>query len=416
MSVSELSVSDDLPLPRLTMVRQPIFDASLKVFAYKLVYFDEQSTSSAFLVDSTVATEFILDEYTSIHEAGENKRLPAWVTLPTSTATELNTNARPDELVVELDARTATQPAFAKAVEHLVSKGYQVSLEYFDFQPETLPILKLMSVIRFDVNRLEQPKYKKNIGKLLGHKRILCLAENIDTVELLEKCSEMGFDMFQGSFLSQPTSIAGEGSRRIDANQSSALQLVSALQKPGTTPEEIENIIQADPSLMYRLLRIVNSAAYSLVREITSIADTVVVLGHDQVRQLAMIVAMSNQSDKPSEMFRSLLVKARMCELLAKQTDSKNKGAYFLASVMSGLHLLLDTSMTSLLEQVPVTDDIRAAVLEGQGPIGDLLNQTGYYVEGYWDRISPDLDMANYDDVYSESLHWVNDVMGTEAY
>ena len=415
-----MSVSETVPaateLPRLSMVRQPIYDASLKVIAYKLLYKDEKSTSSAFLTDSNVATEIILDEYTSIHESGENKRLPAWVTLPTATATELSPNAQPDELVVELDANSASDASFAKAVGHLVSKGYQISLENFDFQPDTLPLLKKMTVIRFDAGRLDLPKYKKNLGKLLSYDKILCLAENIDTVELLEQCSEMGFDMFQGSFLSQPISLGEDKQQRIEGNQAAALQLVSMLQKPGVTPEEIEDIVQSDPGLTYRMLRIVNSTAYSLVRDITSIADTVVVLGFDQVRQLAMIMAMSNRSDKPAEMYRSLLVKSRMCELLAKQTDPENKSAYFLASVMSGLHLLMDTSMTSLLEQVPVSDEIRAAVLEGKGAIGELPRETGHYVEGYWDQISPDLDINNYDDVYHESLHWVNEMMGAEVY
>ncbi len=404
----------EIELPRLTMVRQPIYDASLKVVAYKLLYNDEESTSSAFLADSAVATTVILDEYTSICEAGKSKRLPAFVTLPASTASALHTNGEPDDLVVELDATDSGHQMFAQAVEHLIKSGYKISLENFDFQPGTLPLLKHMAVVRFDARRLEQPKYKKNLGKLLGHDRILCLAENIDTVALLEECAEMGFDMFQGSFLSQPTALSNEG-KRIEANQSAALQLVSALQQPNTTPEEIENIVQADPGLTYRLLRIVNSAAYSLVREITSIADTIVVLGYDQVRQLALIVAMSHKSDKPSEMYRSLLVKARMCELLARQSDPKNKSAYFLASVMSGLHLIMDTSMKSMLEQVPVTEQIRAAVLDGAGPLGEMLKQTSNYVEGYWDQVSPDLDIESYDEVYLESLHWVNEVMGTEA-
>ena len=414
MSVSENSVSEN-ELPRLTMVRQPIYDASLKVVAYKLLYKDEESTSSAFLADSAVATEMILDEYTSISEEGKSKRLPAWVTLPVSTANEINSNAKPEDLVVEMDANASGHQAFAQAVEHLVSKGYQISLENFDFQPGTLPLLKQMSVVRFDARRLDQPKYKKNLGKLLGHDKIHCLAEHIETVEGLEECAEMGFDMFQGSFLSQPKALSEDTGKRIESNQSAALQLVSALQQPNVTPEEIEGIVQVDPGLTYRLLRIVNSAAYSLVREITSIADTIVVLGYDQVRQLAMIVAMSNQSDKPSEMYRSLLVKARMCELLAKESDPKNKSAYFLASVMSGLHLLMDTSMTEMLEQIPVTEDIRTAVLEGKGPIGAMLKETGNYVEGYWDQVSPDLDIPHYDEVYGESLHWVNEVMGSEV-
>ena len=45
-----------------------------------------------------------------------------------------------------------------------------------------------------------------------------------------------------------------------------------------------------------------------------------------------------------------------------------------------------------------------------------MLEKTNNYVDGYWDQVSPDLDMASYDDAYSESLYWVNQLMGAEAY
>ena len=104
-----------------------------------------------------------------------------------------------------------------------------------------------------------------------------------------------------------------------------------------------------------------------------------------------------------------------MCEVIARKNDSRNNSAYFLAGIISVLHLLLDTTPKNLLKQLPVTDDIEAAVLDGIGSIGDVLNNCVHYEKGNWQDLGVDIDIDQYDFAYLESIRWVNELMGSSV-
>jgi len=170
-------------------------------------------------------------------------------------------------------------------------------------------------------------------------------------------------------------------------------------------------LIMRDPALTYKLLRIVNSAGYSLVRQVESIAEAIVLLGLEQVKKWATLIAMSSNQDKPEELSRSLLIRGRMCEEVARAAKLSNYGSYFMAGMMSGLHAMLDIERETMLEQVPLGDDIKEAVSLGQGPIGAVLRNVVNYENGDWDLLPPDLDGNIYDKAYRASLEWTQESM-----
>ncbi len=397
-------------IPTAIMVRQPIYDAELKVVSYKILYKDVEVAASTLLGDSEFAVQVMLEEYTSVFEAGEIKRLPAFIALPLGTATELRGSVNEGEIYVELDAGSASESAFLPCLKHLTEQGFKVVLGNYGFSELSDEIINLVSVVRLDVHGMSREQVEEQMMQLRCYEELLLLGERIDSVEVLEQCVELGFDLFQGQFLSKPRAMS-DG--KISANQTAVLQLIAELQDPNTTPEALEKIVEMDPVLTYKLLRIVNSAAYSLVREVTSIADTIVMLGFEQVKQLAIVISTSVESGKPMEMSRSMLIRGRMCEAVARQQDPGNKSAYFLAGTMSGLHLLLDTTQENLMKQLPVSDDIRAAILEGEGVIGKVLKNASHYEAGSWDDLSEEIDFDLYESAYMDGIRWVNEIMGS---
>ena len=189
------------------------------------------------------------------------------------------------------------------------------------------------------------------------------------------------------------------------------MQLIQELQSTKATPERLEELIIRDPALTYKLLRIVNSAGYSLVRQVESIAEAIVLLGLEQVKKWATLIAMSSNQDKPEELARSLLIRGRMCEEVARAAKLTNHGSYFMAGMMSGLHAMLDIERETMLEQVPLGDDIKEAVSLGQGPIGQVLRNVVNYENGDWDLLPSDLDGNIYDKAYRTSLEWTQESM-----
>ncbi|MEB3246176.1 MAG: HDOD domain-containing protein [Vampirovibrionales bacterium] len=65
-------------------------------------------------------------------------------------------------------------------------------------------------------------------------------------------------------------------------------QIVSLLSRPNTPASEIASLITVDPGLTSRVLRMVNSAAYGIQRQITSVQHAIMLLGFTTVRGLVL--------------------------------------------------------------------------------------------------------------------------------
>jgi HD-like signal output (HDOD) protein len=67
-----------------------------------------------------------------------------------------------------------------------------------------------------------------------------------------------------------------------------AQEVLALLSDPSTKPERLQSSLSRDPALSLQVLRISNSAYYRRGREITSLADAIVLLGFKTVQSLVM--------------------------------------------------------------------------------------------------------------------------------
>ena len=393
---------------QVLMARQPIFDRNQKVVAYELLYRTEDAQGHALFSNSEATSEVILNAYTSISDSGELKRVPAFINL---TRDILVGQQLPEvskkHIVLEILEDIEPDEDVIKAVTKLHAEGYRIAMDDFVYDPKYDALLKLAHIVKVDVLDLGMEEVSKQVKELKKHK-VTLLAEKIETHEQLEACVDLGFKLFQGHFLSKPKVVKG---KKIQGSQVALMQLIQELQSSQATPEKLEELIIRDPALTYKLLRIVNSAGYSLVRQVESVAEAIVLLGLEQVKKWATLIAMSSNQEKPEELSRSLLIRGRMCEEIAQAQKLNNYGSYFMAGMMSGLHALLDIERESMLEQVPLGDDIKNAVSLGQGEIGQVLRNVVNYENGDWDLLPSDLDGTLYETAYKASLEWTQESM-----
>ncbi|WP_415903435.1 EAL and HDOD domain-containing protein [Neptuniibacter sp. QD29_5] len=393
---------------QVLMARQPIFDRNQKVVAYELLYRTEDAQGHALFSNSEATSEVLLNAYTSISDSGELKRVPAFINLTRDILVEQKLpEVSKKHIVLEILEDIEPDGEVIEAVRQLHSEGYRIAMDDFVYDPKFDALLELSQIVKVDVFELSTEQIKEQVKQLRRHK-VTLLAEKIETHEQLETCIELGFKLFQGHFLSKPKVIKG---KKIQGSQVALMQLIQELQSSKATPEKLEELIIRDPALTYKLLRIVNSAGYSLVRQVESVAEAIVLLGLEQVKKWATLIAMSSNQDKPEELSRSLLVRGRMCEEIAQAQKKSNYGSYFMAGMMSGLHALLDIERETMLEQVPLGDDIKNAVSLGQGEIGQILRNVVNYENGDWDLLPMDLDGTLYDQAYRASLEWTQESM-----
>jgi len=391
---------------QVLLVRQPIFDHEQRVVGYEIL--SSGAAPDLNLMESDDSGELILSVYTTLSEHGEEKRVPGFVTIPEAMILQDQLPQLPArQVVVQVHSAEPTRAQLTEKLKSLVADGYRIAIQVDRLSKSMVPLLDAVQIARVDVSTKDADEIAKWVKVLRAHK-VTVMAVQIASMEQLGECIEAGCKLFEGSFLSKPKVVKG---RKINANEVALVQLIQSLQKPNVKPEEIEQLVMRDPVLTYKLLRIVNSAAYSLVRKVESIAEAVVMLGMEQVKKWATLIAATSHHEKPEELSRTLLIRGRMCELIAEGLKYPNPSGFFMAGMMSGFHLMLDITPEELMDQIPLGEDIKHAVRDRSGLMGETITHAIAYESGDWDQLPSDFDSTLFENAYRQSLQWTKEAM-----
>jgi c-di-GMP phosphodiesterase len=399
-------MSDSLPL----LARQPIFNTRMKVVAYELLCRSSHVNRADFSNGDAASSQVLLNAFTELSIVNVVGKHLAFINF---TRNLLQTPPPFDrkQLVVEVLEGQNVDSAMLHALKVLREQHYTIALDDFVLTPETQSLIPYADIIKLDVLHLSPQQLIEHI-KHIQPFGIKLLAEKVETYEMLEFCKSVGFDLFQGYFLARPQIISG---RKMSDNKQSVLQLMSALQDPDVPVEKIEKMIARDTVLSFKLLRLVNSAAFGLARKVDSLKQAIMLLGLNKIKNWVNILAMSNLGDKPHELSVSALTRARMCEMIAKELDSNSKlDSFFTVGLFSTLDAFMDVPMASLLDSISLSTRINDAILIRSGTEGKVLDITTYYEKGLWDDIDWDyLEKHNINaerlaQIYVETLEWVD--------
>jgi len=387
--------------------RQPIYDSKLSVIGYELLYRSHE-TLSANPQDGDAATSEVL--YNSFMEIGLNElvgRHKAFVNLTRNFI--LNSTLIPpvnERLVLEILEDIEVDEEIVRGIALLKEKGYVIALDDFIYHEKMLPLIRLADIIKIDILAISREELREYVTSLRTFS-VQLLAEKVETYEEFETCKSLGFDYYQGFFLSRPKTLKG---RRIPVNHLSTLQMLAKLQDPNIAIKELEQLISQDITLSYRLLRYINSAAFSLRNKIESIHHAIVFLGLNEIKNWASLMALTKVDDKPNELFVTALIRAKMCELFADHSGAGNKGTAFITGLFSSLETIMDAPMEKLLESIPVAVEISEALLNQEGVYAEILQLALAYERGQWEEIQcPEEYRHVLPDLYREAVKWSMD-------
>src|SRR5690606_34890023 len=278
------------------LARQPIFNRKMQVVAYELLCrnYDIDFTSPE--GGDTASSQVLLHTFTDLSIQSVVGKHQAFINF-TRTLLLAPPPFHQDQLVIEVLEGQKVDAQMLHSLKLLREQGYTIALDDFELTTETEGLIPYADIIKLDVLQLSPEKLLNHIAYLkpLG---ITLLAEKVETYEMLEFCKEAGFDLFQGYFLARPKIIKG---RKITENKQAVLQLLSILHDPEVSLDKVERLISHDPMLSYKLLRLVNSAAYALPRTIESLRQAITLLGLNIIKNWINLLAMANLGDKPLE-------------------------------------------------------------------------------------------------------------------
>jgi EAL and modified HD-GYP domain-containing signal transduction protein len=148
-----------------------------------------------------------------------------------------------------------------------------------------------------------------------------------------------------------------------------------------------------DATLTFALLKVANSAYYALRTPATTIRQAIVTLGLAQLKQWIYLLSASGngESSKDNEEFLKMsFMRANFCSDLMNYAAgvplSKNEA--YLMGMFSTLNYLIDAPMEEILAEVPVSDDIKNALLNQEGKAGLLYKLVLSYEAADWPQIT----------------------------
>ncbi|MDE7224175.1 MAG: HDOD domain-containing protein, partial [Acetatifactor sp.] len=171
------------------------------------------------------------------------------------------------------------------------------------------------------------------------------------------------------------------------------------------------DIIGRDTALTISLLRMVNRMAIN--SEITSIRHATAMLGQKELKKwITTAVVGELCTDKPNEITRLSLLRARFAENLAKSFGMANQASeLFLMGLFSVLDAILDKPMEEALDMVHLSKQIRDVLLEGKGELFKVYDFILQYENANWQEVSRQMILENIDmptlyDAYIQTLVW----------
>lgn len=390
--------------------RQPIFDRKMDVFGYELLYRNSMNNFYEGSDDNKSTAELINNSFLSMHFYELTSGTKAFINFSQDMIIEEIPLLLPKEsIVVEVLERIEINDELIESCKNLSRNGYTIALDDFIFDESYIPLIEIAHIIKIEFPLVELESQRNLIKKYKN--RIKFLAEKVETREQYQQALDMGYDYFQGYFFSKPMIIR---SKEVDVLNMNLFFILDILNKEEPDFHDMAEAIKSDLGLAYKLLKLANSALLGTRHKIESIKHALVQLGTVEISKLIYLLLLRDiQSVENKELIKTCLIRAKLMELLAIDIGKRNENLeYFLTGMFSSIDVLTNRDMKEILEELPLREDVKRALLGESNEIRKMLDMIISYEGLKWDEekvkdISTSITQEVFMNRYFKSLIWV---------
>jgi c-di-GMP phosphodiesterase len=401
MATQELETSFERPAagPELFISRQPVVDGEMRVSGYRVAYStadgDEAGEAPAARLLGDVLSGVGLEEL-----VGDSL---AHLPLSRDVLTALGVPpVRPDRVMLRIAYDTALDPEVAETIEALTARGYALSLYELPGPDFDVSLLERFGTVELEFGAWDEADLALAVPRIRGGRAMSLAAGLIDYTQF-ERAKALGFELFAGPFYASRHRAAV---RKIPVGEMGTLMSLAAMQSGSASIEELEQVIDRDVGLSVKLLRYINSAYIGMRGNITSIRQAVMMLGSRGVSRWALLVALTGGPSAPRELSVVGLTRARMCELLGSDREDVGGDQLFTLGLLSVADALLDVPLETIVEELPLADEVAGALLRRDGPAGSILDAVVSYEQGEFDAASLQTHGRGIATSYRDALGW----------
>ena len=391
--------------------RQPIYGGEVDVFAYELLYRGGDANQANFLDGDSATANVMLNTMLEIGlEQVVGNRL-AFINMTSNLILgQLCQTLPKNQVVLEVLEDVKPTASIIDALTDLSEQGYTIALDDFIYHESLRPLVDIANIVKVDVMALSHEEIQEHVLWLQEYP-VKLLAEKVESHEDFEYCKTLGFDYFQGYFFCKPKIIAGA---RVPANRIAILMLLAKLQEQDIEISKIEREIKSDLSLSYKLLRYVNSAHCGLPRKVDSIGQAACMVGIDKLRMWVTLMSLASMEEKPFELLVTATVRAHMCEQLGRALQQNEVEKFFTIGLFSVLDGFFDCELSEVLDSLPLTSEVRNALLDRTGLLGEVLQCVIAFEQGRWKDVQcAQIDLSIIQNAYLEAIQWSSNILSS---
>lgn len=395
------------------IVRQPVFNELMEIIGYVLLADNEgEGKSSSDEVTATVIINGSL--MMGLEVLTEHKK--AFISFTGKLILdEMATLLDPDEYVMDI-ADECCSKGMMDAVKSLKGKGYTISINGDNDVSAIESMLKYIDMVRINFSILDGDRIEKIAG-YFSRRRIEMMATHVDTREDFDYARSLGYQYFVGNFFKKPKKFKAKD---IKVFKNTYLTLMKELYHPSPEFNKISEAVEHDLSLTYKIMKLVNSSAYSGSSKITDIHQALVRIGmKDLYKWFGLIVLRELSEDQPDVYAWTSIIRAKVLENIAEEVGLESiKQELFITGMFSMIDIILERPMEEILKELPLADDVMDALMGKDNVLGKGLRILDAYEQGNWHLVLSVKGFGNKSlekivpHSYFEAVEWAQEVLG----
>ena len=370
------------------VARQPILDADGRTTAYELLFRGDRDALESGILDQATAgdaatSQVIVGSTAAIGLDTLCPGVPAFINftrrhLLDDTALVLP----PGRVVIEILEDIEPDPPVVEAARRARRAGHALALDDFAFDARWTPLLELADYVKVDVLASDPAEEAARVREATrGGRTPLLLAEKVEDEATFRRCRDLGYARFQGWYFARPETLSGEAPAAWSGH---VLALLREARAPEPDVRAIEAILRRDPGLAWRFLRFANAPGFPWSGRAKSARHALSLLGWRNLRRWAGLVALGALSeDAPAELVNLAVTRAIFLESIADELGWPADDLYLLG-LLSLVEAMARAPTEKLLDGLPLSAELEAALLRREGPLAPLLDLCVAYERGDW--------------------------------
>lgn len=343
--------------------RQPIVDIKRNLNSFELLYRDGQTNAFPDVNPEIATIQVIVNTYLSpgFEQIATEKTFINFT--EKLLMTDIFDALDPKRVVIEVLEDVKVSPFLLDRLKQLKKRGFQLALDDFilENEEEEFPTLfQLIDYIKVDFlfTSLADRCAIESLKSQFPH--LTLLAEKIETEEQFEEAKNLGYELFQGYFFAKPDIVK---SVKLPTDYLLYFELLKLLNDEEVSMNQITEVVMRDVSLSYKLLKRTNTYAYQSTEKINSIRQAILRMGLIEFKKwIQFLMIYQENTDEPDGRVKVLtnhsLVRANICELLAKKCGKQNTEDYYMLGMFSLIDLILKREPKDIFPLLPVSSTI----------------------------------------------------------